>query len=90
MAVGIPMTRPENVAVPPRCCAYSFDDETIMKKVSCMSVEDDNVSATYLQQDIGEQDNDEGRQRRKLELLQLRGASGVLPRGGIDFHGARQ
>lgn len=31
---GIPMTRPENVGVPPRCCAYSLDEETTMKKVT--------------------------------------------------------
>ena len=31
---GIPMTRPENVGVPPRCFAYSLDEETTMKNVT--------------------------------------------------------
>lgn len=30
-AVGIPMTRPENVAEPPKWSAYADDDETMMK-----------------------------------------------------------
>jgi hypothetical protein len=29
--VGIPMTRPEKVLVPPRCSAYALEEETIMK-----------------------------------------------------------
>ena len=32
-AAGIPMTRPEKVALPPRCSAYDEEEETIMKKV---------------------------------------------------------
>ena len=30
--VGIPMTTPENVDVPPRCWAYSLEDDTMIKK----------------------------------------------------------
>jgi hypothetical protein len=30
--VGMPITTPENVEFPPRCIAYSLDDETMMKK----------------------------------------------------------
>ena len=30
--VGIPMTRPEKVDVPPRNWAYALDEDTIMKK----------------------------------------------------------
>jgi hypothetical protein len=33
--VGMPMTTPENVDVPPRCWAYSFDDDTMIKKDIC-------------------------------------------------------
>lgn len=33
--VGIPITIPENVESPPRCLAYSLDDETIIKKETC-------------------------------------------------------
>jgi hypothetical protein len=40
-AVGIPMTIPENVEVPPKCFAYSLDEDTIMKNDSLRSV---NVS----------------------------------------------
>ncbi len=29
--VGIPIVRPENVAVPPKCSAYELEDETTMK-----------------------------------------------------------
>ncbi len=29
--VGIPITTPEKVESPPRCCAYSLDEETMMK-----------------------------------------------------------
>lgn len=32
MNVGIPMTRPENVSLPPNRSAYTLDDGTIMKK----------------------------------------------------------
>lgn len=30
--VGIPMTIPENTEVPPRCIAYSLEDDTTIKK----------------------------------------------------------
>ena len=30
--VGMPITRPEKVAVPPRYSAYLLDDDTMMKK----------------------------------------------------------
>lgn len=33
--VGIPMTSPEKVAVPPRCSAYALADETMLKKDNC-------------------------------------------------------
>ena len=33
--VGIPITRPEKVDVPPKCPAYSFDEDTMMKKDTC-------------------------------------------------------
>lgn len=35
--VGIPMTRPENVDVPPKCSAYRFEEDTIMKKDICIN-----------------------------------------------------
>jgi hypothetical protein len=33
--VGMPMTTPENVEVPSRYRAYSFEDDTMMKKDTC-------------------------------------------------------
>lgn len=33
-AGGIPMTRPENVAVPPRRSEYTLEEETAEKKVT--------------------------------------------------------
>jgi hypothetical protein len=38
MAVGMPMTMPEKVASPPRCLAYSLDDETTMKNETWLEV----------------------------------------------------
>jgi hypothetical protein len=35
MTVGMPMTSPENVALPPRCSAYLLPEETMMKNVVC-------------------------------------------------------
>lgn len=35
IAVGMPITSPEKVEVPPKCWAYSLEDDTMMKKVSC-------------------------------------------------------
>ena len=34
MSIGIPMTTPENVAVPPKCSAYKLEDETMIKNES--------------------------------------------------------
>jgi len=33
MTVGIPMTSPENVVLPPRCSAYLLPEETMTKNV---------------------------------------------------------
>lgn len=38
-SVGIPMTRPEKVDVPPRCCAYALDDDTMMKNDTCTAAQ---------------------------------------------------
>jgi hypothetical protein len=35
MTVGIPMTSPENVELPPRYSAYLLPEETMMKNVVC-------------------------------------------------------
>ena len=39
IAVGMPMTSPENVSLPPKRSAYKLDDGTIMKKdIWCLNL----------------------------------------------------
>lgn len=70
--MGIPITRPENVEVPPRCCAYSLVDETIMKKLNYRSADyamSPSTFATHLQEDIGKENDNQGGHLGELKFL---------------------
>jgi hypothetical protein len=36
--IGMPMTSPENAALPPKCSAYLLPEETMTKNVVCAGV----------------------------------------------------
>ena len=72
-AVGIPITRPENVADPPKWAAYALEDDTMMKKEiysrNLVRSMGHAFADTHLHQDIRANNDNKGRIDVQLELV---------------------
>jgi len=72
--MGMPMTSPENVALPPRCSAYSLPEDTMMKNVICAvritygHPKTPVAYFTHLEEDVGKYHDNQRPHLGKLEF----------------------